>query len=53
VKMSVLFEVHMHDLRWLGWGDTAPSGTTDRTATGLCEAGFYEVTPSDRRVSSG
>ena len=27
-------------LDWVG-GDTAPSGTTDRTATGLCEAGSY------------
>ena len=37
----------------LGWGDTAPSGTTDRTATGLREAGSYEVTPCDRVLSSG
>jgi hypothetical protein len=44
---------HCHPFVGLGWGDTAPSGTTDRTATGLCEAGSYEVTPSDRQVSSG
>ena len=43
---------HCHPFVGLGWGDTAPSGTTDKTATGLCEAGSYEVTPSDRRVSS-
>jgi hypothetical protein len=36
-----------------GWGDTEPGGTTDKTATGPCEAGSYEVTPSDRPVSSG
>jgi hypothetical protein len=44
---------HCHPFVGLGWGDTAPSGTTDRTATGLCEASSYEVTPSDRWVSSG
>ena len=30
---------HCHPFVGLGWGDTAPSGTTDKTATGLCEAG--------------
>ena len=44
---------HCHPFVGLGWGDTAPSGTTDRKATGLLQAGSYEVTPSDRRVSSG
>ncbi len=32
---------HCHPFVGLGWGDTAPSGTTDRTATGLCQAGSY------------
>ena len=44
---------HCHPFVGLGWGDTAPSGTTDKTATGLYEAGSYEVTPSNRWVSSG
>ena len=44
---------HCHPFVGLGWGDTAPSGTTDKTATGLYEAGSDEVTPSDRWVSSG
>ena len=32
---------HCHPFVGLGWGDTAPSGTTDKTATGLYEAGSY------------
>ena len=44
---------HCHPFVGLGWDDTAPGGTTDKTAMGLCEAGSYEVTPSDRWVSSG
>ena len=32
---------HCHPFVGLGWGDTAPSGTTDRTATGLFQAGSY------------
>ena len=43
---------HCHPFVGLGWGDTAPAGrrTGQRRA---CKAGSYEVTPSDRRVSSG
>jgi hypothetical protein len=32
---------HCHPFVGLVWGDTAPSGTTDRTAMGLYEAGSY------------
>ena len=32
---------HCHPFVGLGWGDTAPSGTTDKTATGLFQAGSY------------
>ena len=44
---------HCHP--FIGWFGVTfhRNGTTDKTATGLCEAGSYEVPPSDRRVSSG
>jgi hypothetical protein len=32
---------HCHPFVGLVWGDTTPSGTTDKTAMGLCEAGSY------------
>ena len=51
---------HCHPFVGLGWGDTAPSGTTDRTATGLCRqapighcvrpAGVEWVTGPGRRI---
>jgi hypothetical protein len=43
--------VHCHPFSWWGWHRT--DRTTDKTAMSLVWASSYEVTPSNRPVSSG